>query len=387
VNRTATIVYTDGACLGNPGPGGWAWAVPNGPYASGAEAHSTNQRMEIRAALEAVTSLEGPVDVFSDSTYVVNCFRDRWWEGWLARGWVNSAKKPVANRDLWEPLINAYRADPSRIRFNWVKGHSTDRMNDLVDRLAVEAAMTQQGRQGTGTPEGLGPGDKPGARPRKSGPGNPGPGHNSGPGNNPGPGNKPANSGPGRATPPRATSATGATGAPNPAADGIPAGHLVAVTGLRPPGLGGYGDNPIAKGVHDKLVEILSAKRQLHPDLTVLTGLGLGAEQLGAEAAAAAGVPYVAVLAFPGMEKVWPDASRQRFAKLLASAAATTTLQQKEPDSKQSVGGALARRDAWLARHAAEAIIVWDGEDGGVGRTVRSFQDHLGEDEVWVLEP
>jgi uncharacterized phage-like protein YoqJ len=358
--------------------------------------------MEIRAALEAVTSLDGPVDVFSDSTYVVNCFRDRWWEGWLARGWVNSAKKPVANRDLWEPLINAYRADPARIRFNWVKGHSADRMNDLVDRLAVEAATTQRGREGSGTPEGLGAADKPGARIRKAGPGNPGPGNKPG---NPGPGagpgtaaNRPgssgagpggaANSGPGRATlssspgPPRGISA-----ATNSTADGIPAGHLVAVTGLRPPGLGGYGDNPIAKGVHAKLVEILGAKRQLHPDLTVLTGLGLGAEQLGAEAAAAAGVPYVAVLAFPGMEKVWPDSSRQRFAKLLASAASTTTLQQKEPDSKQSVGGALARRDAWLARHADEAIIVWDGEDGGVGRTVRSFQDHLGEDEVWVLEP
>jgi hypothetical protein len=139
--------------------------------------------------------------------------------------------------------------------------------------------------------------------------------------------------------------------------------------------------------VRDKLVEILTAKRQLHPDLTVLTGLGLGAEQLGAEAAAVAGVPYVAVLAFPGMELVWPDASRQRFAKLLASASATTTLQQKQPDSKQAVGGALARRDAWLARHGSEAIIVWDGDDAGVGRSVRSFQDHLGEDEVWVLEP
>jgi ribonuclease HI/uncharacterized phage-like protein YoqJ len=356
VTRTATIVYTDGACLGNPGPGGWAWAVPDGPYASGAEPHSTNQRMEIRAALEAVTSLDGPLDVFSDSTYVVNCFRDRWWEGWLARGWVNSARKPVANRDLWERLINAYRADPTRIRFNWVKGHGTDRMNDLVDRLAVEAATTQEGRKGTGTPTALGPGDKPALKTRATG------------------------------LKTRATGQDGATDS-NPGPDGVPTGHLVVVTGLRPPGLGGYGDNSIARRVRDKLVEILTAKRQLHPDLTVLTGLGLGAEQLGAEAAAAAGVPYVAVLAFPGTENVWPDGSRQHFAKLLASASATTTLQQKQPDSKPAVGGALARRDAWLGRHAAEAIVVWDGEDSGVGRTVRSFQDHLGEDEVWVLEP
>ncbi len=143
-----TIVYTDGACSGNPGPGGWAWAVPAGPYHSGAAAHTTNQRMEITAALEAVQGLEGPLEVVSDSTYVVNCFRDRWWQGWLARGWTNSQKKPVANRDLWEPLIEAYRAEPGRIQFRWVKGHGSDPMNDLVDRLAVEAAASQAGRSG-----------------------------------------------------------------------------------------------------------------------------------------------------------------------------------------------------------------------------------------------
>ena len=89
-------MFTDGACLGNPGPGGWAWAEPDGAYASGAEAHTTTQRMEIRAALEAVRTHPGPLQVVSDSTYVVNCFRDRWWEGWLRRGWTNTAKKPVA---------------------------------------------------------------------------------------------------------------------------------------------------------------------------------------------------------------------------------------------------------------------------------------------------
>jgi ribonuclease HI len=86
--------------------------------------------------------------VVSDSTYVVNCFRDRWWEGWLRRGWVNSARKPVANRDLWEPLVEAVRQRDD-VTFRWVKGHSGDRMNDLVDMLAVEAAKTQRGRVGT----------------------------------------------------------------------------------------------------------------------------------------------------------------------------------------------------------------------------------------------
>ncbi len=143
-----TLVYTDGSCLGNPGPGGWAWAVPHGAYESGAEAVSTNQRMEITAVLRALQSLDGDVLVMSDSTYVVNCFRDRWWQGWLRRGWRNSAGKPVANRELWEPLL-ALALDAKRsVRFSWVKGHSGDEMNDLVDLLAVEAATTQRGRSG-----------------------------------------------------------------------------------------------------------------------------------------------------------------------------------------------------------------------------------------------
>ncbi len=142
---TLRVVYTDGACSGNPGPGGWAWAVGTaGPFESGAEAQSTNQRMELKAVLEALTKLDGALEVRSDSTYVVNCFRDRWWEGWLARGWMNSQKKPVANRDLWEPLINLYRRRADEVSFVWVKGHSDDQMNDVVDRLAVEASLTQQ---------------------------------------------------------------------------------------------------------------------------------------------------------------------------------------------------------------------------------------------------
>jgi ribonuclease HI len=141
-------VYTDGACSGNPGPGGWAWAAaPEGrPFASGAERHTTNQQMEIQAALEAVRAFPtGRLLIVSDSTYVVNCFRDRWWEGWMRKGWVNSQRKPVANRDRWEALITLYRARAGEISFAWVKGHSGDAMNDLVDRLAVEAATSQRG--------------------------------------------------------------------------------------------------------------------------------------------------------------------------------------------------------------------------------------------------
>lgn len=152
------VVYTDGACSGNPGPGGWAWAVVGGGFDAGSDAHTTNQRMEITAAFEAVSALDGPLEIVSDSTYVVHCFRDRWFEGWRRRGWKNSQRQPVANRDLWEPFIDLVLARGD-VTFRWVKGHGGDPMNDLVDRLAVEAATTQRGRSGARRPERLGPPD------------------------------------------------------------------------------------------------------------------------------------------------------------------------------------------------------------------------------------
>jgi len=141
-------IYTDGACSGNPGPGGWAWAVEGGAYKSGADRQTTNQRMELKAALDAVESNPGPIEIVSDSNYVVKCFNDRWYEGWLKRGWINSKKEPVANRDLWEPLIASF-LKRKNVRFRWVKGHSGHPMNDLVDRLAVEAGQRGNGTTGT----------------------------------------------------------------------------------------------------------------------------------------------------------------------------------------------------------------------------------------------
>ena len=141
---TTITVYTDGACSGNPGPGGWAWAIaPEGvPRAAGGETTTTNQRMEITAVLEALrahdSNQDRPVDVVSDSTYVVNCFRDRGPATWRANGWRNAKRQPVANADLWKPLIDPRRSRGD-VRFRWVKGHSGDPMNDLVDELAVAA--------------------------------------------------------------------------------------------------------------------------------------------------------------------------------------------------------------------------------------------------------
>ncbi|MGH9186213.1 MAG: SLOG family protein [Acidimicrobiales bacterium] len=336
-SSTPTVVYTDGACSGNPGPGGWAWAVaPSGPFAAGSAEHTTNQRMEITAVLEAIRALDGALEIRSDSTYVVNCFRDRWWEAWLRKGWVNSQRKPVANRDLWEPLIDLYRAGSTELRFVWVKGHSSDPMNDVVDRLAVAAGLTQRARSGDGLPDTdeLGPADVAGGRDAR-----------------------------------------------------LPPGRAVLVAGHRPPELGGYEDNPVAAGVRRKLAEILAAQRELHPALYVVTGLQLGAEQLGAEAARDAGVPYVVVQPYPAPDKVWPARSRDRYAESVRHADAAVLLERKVPDSRQKAGAALARRDGWLARQVDEAIVVWDGDDRAVGRLVRSLRNHLGEEEVWVVEP
>jgi ribonuclease HI len=328
----ATTVYTDGACSGNPGPGGWAWAVEDGPYASGAEPHSTNQRMEIAAALDAVRTLEGPLEVVSDSTYVVNCFRDKWWEGWLKRGWLNSQKKPVANRDLWEPLIDAYR-ERGDITFRWVKGHSDDPMNDMVDRLAVEAALTQAPRSGVGRPGGLGPPDAPLTRAAKG----------------------PA----------------------------LPEGHAVMITGVRPPDLGGYGPNAVADRARSRLVEVLTHKSIEHPDLLVVTGLSLGAEQLGAEAAVAAGLPYVAVLPHQGFGSVWSETARAWFEDLRDGALLTVNLDNREPDTKQQAAMWQRRRDLWILERADEAIVVGTPDDD----TYQSIVMKLGDDNVFLLRP
>jgi ribonuclease HI len=115
---------------------------------SGGEAKTTNQRMELTAAFEALKTnvpiAEAEMKrliIVSDSTYVVNCFKDRWWVKWKANGWRNAKKEPVANDDLWKPFIAFYESLPPAQRpdFQWVKGHSGDPMNDLVDQIAVQA--------------------------------------------------------------------------------------------------------------------------------------------------------------------------------------------------------------------------------------------------------
>ncbi len=133
-------VWTDGACSGNPGPGGWGWITNESEPRTGSGGHpeTTNQRMEIAAALNALTSVqERPIVVVSDSTYVVNCITKSWHASWHRNGWKNSKKEPVANRDLWEELVPL--ATASGVTFRWVKGHAGHRLNEAADALAVTA--------------------------------------------------------------------------------------------------------------------------------------------------------------------------------------------------------------------------------------------------------
>lgn len=133
-------VYTDGACLGNPGPGGWAWIVDDDRFHSGGEARTTNQRMELTAVIRALETFEGDVEIHSDSTYVVNCFNNNWWKRWLATGWRNSKGDPVANSDLWKALLPLVLDQGRKVEFYWVKGHSGDELNERADRLAQAEA-------------------------------------------------------------------------------------------------------------------------------------------------------------------------------------------------------------------------------------------------------
>jgi len=101
--------------------------------------------MEIQAVLEALRSIDDrEIEIISDSTYVVKCFQDRWWAGWQRRAWKNSQGKPVANRELWEPLFDLALDEARTITWTWVKGHSGDQWNDVVDEMAQAAAALQR---------------------------------------------------------------------------------------------------------------------------------------------------------------------------------------------------------------------------------------------------
>ncbi len=145
-------IYTDGACRGNPGPGGWGALLSFGEREkelAGAEAHTTNNRMELTAVIRALEALKRPVEarVFTDSEYVRRGITE-WVHSWKARGWKTADRKPVKNQDLWEELDRL--AALHKIEWHWVKGHSGVPGNERVDRLANEAIDALTGSPASG---------------------------------------------------------------------------------------------------------------------------------------------------------------------------------------------------------------------------------------------
>ena len=133
-------IYTDGACSGNPGPGGWASILMAGgakKELSGGEPDTTNNRMELMAVIQGLRALKRPckVDIYSDSAYVVNAFEQRWLDKWTRNGWKNSAKAEVANSDLWKELLSLTTVH--NVTFHKVKGHADNEFNHRCDELAV----------------------------------------------------------------------------------------------------------------------------------------------------------------------------------------------------------------------------------------------------------
>ncbi|MEM7756266.1 MAG: ribonuclease HI [Planctomycetota bacterium] len=143
-------LYTDGACSGNPGPGGWAYILrhrvsKSEREANGGERQTTNNRMELQAVIEGLTALTRPsaVDLYSDSQYVLNGLKS-WMAGWKKKGWKTASKQPVKNQDLWQQLDDLIQSHD--VSFHWVKGHNEHPENERADRLAVEARDAAAGR-------------------------------------------------------------------------------------------------------------------------------------------------------------------------------------------------------------------------------------------------
>ncbi len=150
-DRPRVELYTDGACSGNPGPGGWAYilrhrASESEREDSGGEPETTNNRMELMAVIRGLTALTRPsrVDVFSDSQYVLNGLKS-WMDGWKKKGWVTASKSPVKNRDLWERLDEL--RSTHELDYHWIRGHNEHPENERADKLAVAARDRAAGQR------------------------------------------------------------------------------------------------------------------------------------------------------------------------------------------------------------------------------------------------
>ena len=149
-NKRTVVIYTDGACSGNPGPGGWGAVLlyqDRHKELRGGDPETTNQRMELTAVIEALKALkvEGwDVEVYSDSAYLVNAFNQGWLEKWQRNGWKNAKNDPVANQDLWQELLRLSKKN--KVKIIKIAGHSGDFWNERGDALARQAIKEISGR-------------------------------------------------------------------------------------------------------------------------------------------------------------------------------------------------------------------------------------------------
>ena len=137
-------LYTDGACSGNPGPGGWGSILMYKGVEkelSGGERETTNNRMELTAVIEALKALKEPckVQLYSDSKYVIDALSKGWARGWKAKGWIKSDRKPALNADLWDELLRL--CDMHELNCHWVKGHADNKYNSRCDEMAVRESQ------------------------------------------------------------------------------------------------------------------------------------------------------------------------------------------------------------------------------------------------------
>jgi ribonuclease HI len=157
------VVYTDGGCIGNPGPGGWAAILKYGSHEkelSGKFRNTTNNRMELRAAIEALEAIKRPIHViiFTDSSYMQNGIT-RWVHRWQHNNWRTAKKKPVKNKDLWQRLLAAVERHQTAggVEWRWTKGHAGDEYNERADNLANRAARSVNGLDPVDEEEGTSP--------------------------------------------------------------------------------------------------------------------------------------------------------------------------------------------------------------------------------------
>ncbi len=137
-------MFTDGACSGNPGPGGWGTILRYNGHEkelTGGEAETTNNRMELTAVIEGLSAIKEPceVELFTDSKYVCDAVTKRWVYAWKANGWKKADKKPALNTDLWEQLLKLLNVH--KVNFNWIKGHAGHDENERCDKMAVESSL------------------------------------------------------------------------------------------------------------------------------------------------------------------------------------------------------------------------------------------------------